>query len=94
MIKELNIVINTVTNLQDINLVLILEQHFTRLHYMLSGSLNTDEDLRYRRSSTVAIIGYDIKKSASCNYYNFHEFRIIYGELHDILCPINEKCGI
>jgi hypothetical protein len=94
VIKELNIVIIMVTNLQYINLVLILKQHFRRLYYMLSWSLNTDEDLCYRRSSTVAIIGYDIKKSASRNYYNFNEFRIIYCELHDILCLINEKYGI
>jgi hypothetical protein len=94
IIKELNVVINMVTTLQYINLVLILKQRFRRLNYMLSGSLNVDEDFRYRSSGISSIIGYEIIKSRSCNYYNFHEFRIIYSELYDILCLINEKYGI
>jgi hypothetical protein len=75
IIMELTIIINMMTNLQYINLVLILKQRFRPLHYMLSGSLNTDEYLRYRRSSTVAIIGYEIKKKKVV--ITTIEFRII-----------------
>jgi hypothetical protein len=42
----------------------------------------------------VAITGYKIKNGAGYNCYNFRGFRIIYSELYDILCLVNDKYGI
>jgi hypothetical protein len=58
---------------------------------MLSGSLNIDEDLRYRLSSIVTIVGH-IQAAEVVIITN--EFRIIYSELYDVLCPNNEKYRI
>jgi hypothetical protein len=71
IIKELEAIINIVTNLQYINLVLILKQRFIRLNYMLSGSLNIDDVVRHQRSSIVTIVRDKIISSTSCNYSKF-----------------------
>jgi hypothetical protein len=83
-----------VTNLQYITLVLILKHRLTRLNYMLTESLNTRDSSGYRHSGIVVIAEHRTKNNASCNNHNFREYRIIYSELHDILCNINDKYGI
>ncbi|PNF21452.1 hypothetical protein B7P43_G13508 [Cryptotermes secundus] len=99
IIREINVIINMVTTLQYINLVLIIKQRFVRLNYMLSGSLTTDEDSEYnetRHSYNIIMTntGYKIENNAGYNSYRLREFRIIYSELYDILCLVNDKYGI
>lgn len=85
-----------VTTLQYINLVLIIKQRFVRLNDMLSGSLTTDEhnETHHSYNNIMTITGYKIKNNAGYNSYRLREFRIIYSELYDILCLVNDKYGI